>query len=159
MLSMGMIEKWLALNVRKYAHPELVILDHFGWPKPDIYRGSFSAVLGGGGSRETFGFYADAAGDIQLQFPLFVSPLGVPASYIAIRLQPETEAAVRLGIRSVVPNLKPFGICPDTQQHITQATPDAQRAARPIDEIRSRLQAPGFHVRVDTATQKIQVGG
>lgn len=159
MPSLDMVKEWLRENVREYDLVDQITLDRFRWPQPEDYRGSFSAILDGAGGRETFHFYADAAGEIKLQWPMFVSPLGAPASYTAINLQPEMEAALLTGIQSVVPRLKPFGICPDTKQLLTTETPDALRTTIPVDSIRNRLLAPGFSVTVNTATRAVKTDG
>ena len=156
MPSLEMVKEWLRENVRKYDLVDYITLDSFRWPKSDDYRGSFSASLDGAGGRETFHFYADAAGEIKLQWPMFVSPLGAPASYAAINLQPEMEASLLVGIQSVVPGLKPFGLCHDTKQLITTETPDVLRTTMPVDSIRNRLLAPGFSVTVNTVTRAVK---
>lgn len=150
MPSVDSIEQWLAENVRRYGPSDHVVLDRFQWPKPNDYSGSFSVLLGEDDERETFHFFADGAGEIQLQEPLFVSPLGAPASFGAISIPQETAAAVRRGIRSVVPRLKPYGIDPDTKRLITTSTAMTLRTNSPIATVRDRLLKTGFYVKVDT---------
>lgn len=66
---------------------------------------------------------ADGTGQIQASGPITPSQRGRPVSGPGILLNKKTSQAIVMGLRSVAPPLKPFGIDPITGRHIDTATP------------------------------------
>jgi hypothetical protein len=133
------VETWLEENTRSYPPTERVRLSDFEWSNPEIYAGAFMATVSDDGAFERFEFFADGAGKIKIAPPFFTSPLGAPATYIAIDIPDATYKAIERGIRHVVPRLRPFGIDPVTGAHVDVRSPLTSRLQEPLNKIRSRL--------------------
>jgi len=61
---------------------------------------------------------------------MFTSPLGVPASYAAIRITSNTHNAISEALKKAFPKLKPLGRNRDTGIEITYQSPIEARLSR-----------------------------
>jgi hypothetical protein len=151
------VAKWLDENIRRYPQCSIVKLTDFTWSKPPHYGGAFTATFAPGDGGETFSFAADGAGEIQISGPAFVSPLGVPATYPAIDISESARKAVLIGVRYLVPRLKPFGIDPVTGVHIDATTPLPLRLLQPLKVVRAKILAPSLAITVDVLSGDIRL--
>ena len=151
----GAVERWLEENTRRYSGVHSVHLSHFRWQTDDALRVSFEARFWPNQAAEEYLAYADGAGEIQLQPPMFWSPLGAPASYAAIELDDAVSKALFKGVRSALPRLKPFGIDKETGAHIDNWTPLSGRLSENMADIKRRIEMPTFSVTVVLAPLQV----
>jgi len=104
-----MVQNWLAENVRVVTHAnELTLCDFTYNPKND--SGEFAIRVDGELLDGRWRFWLDGAdGWPTVGPPMFTSPLGAPASYTAIELSGELNAAMRAKMREIFPRIAPFG--------------------------------------------------
>ena len=145
--SLSKIEGWLAEHVQRFSEPKEVELSRFGidW---DTFRGSFRLSLDGVVVFERIRFSPNASGKMSYGLPMFISPLGVPASYAAIDITPLTGRAITQGLNQAIPKLKGCGKDPNGGADITintsptlRLTPEALRDAK-------RRLVPSYRVKV-----------
>ncbi len=148
------VADWLNANVLVIDQANQVALSRFEWPGEEDRSVSFRLSFDGRGDH-LFRMWADEAGAIGMSPPMFHSPLGAPASFAAIELSPRVEAAVRAGLRALVPPLKPLGTDRGTGEEITMASSLRQRLYVPLEAVRDRLLQDGLVIRVDVATLKV----
>ena len=86
------------------------------------FQGSFKLKLDSDVMKERFSFGIEIDGRYKIYPPLFISPLGVPASYSSIELTEETEIEIKKLLNNYFPKVKPFGIDRETGQLITGST-------------------------------------
>ena len=105
-----MVQNWLAENVRVVTHAnELTLCDFTYNPKND--SGEFAIRVDGELLDGRWRFWLDGAdGWPTVGPPMFTSPLGAPASYTAIELSDELNAAMRAKMREIFPRIAPFGL-------------------------------------------------
>jgi hypothetical protein len=153
-----LLREWLDANVRRYATPALVTLSAFDvdWKR---FGGSFAVQLDDFALEDRFSFELDVAGRPQLILPMFVSPLGVPASFAAVHLTGATEAAILTCLQSVLPRVLPLGRDPRTGGEITMLTPIEQRVLEPdrLSKAMTDLRNPGW--TVSAKPMRVDLGG
>ncbi len=145
------VADWLDTNVLVIDQANQVARARFEWPSEEDRSVSFRLSFDGRGDH-LFRMWADEVGAIGLSPPMFHSPLGAPASFVAIELSPRVEAAVLAGLRALVPPLRPFGTDPETGEAITMASPLRQRLYVPLEAVRDRLLREGLVIRVDVGS-------
>ena len=72
---------------------------------------------------EELNLWMSESGRLTFSPPLFHSPLGAPATYIAIELTANTKQAVTAAVQGLLPKLLPLGINPKTKEWVTTSTP------------------------------------
>jgi hypothetical protein len=112
------LREWLKKRVRTYATPRRVTLSGFRVNASE-YEGSFNITLDNEKVPRRFTFSLQSNGKPELGFPIFTSPLGVPASFSAVQLSEETVAAVESLLRVILPPMKGLGLDRETGQEIT----------------------------------------
>ena len=102
------VHGWLALNVLVPPKPKKVTLLEitFDW---NSGRGSFVLKLDEYPVKDLFRIYVEMNGQMAFTPPLYVSPLGAPAAYAAIKLDEATEQAIKRALRQVFPRLLAYG--------------------------------------------------
>jgi hypothetical protein len=104
-----MVENWLEENVRVVTHANELTLCDFTYSTKN-YSGEFAIRVDGELLDGRWRFWLDGADGWQtVSPPMFTSPLGAPASYTAIELSDELDAAMRAKMREVFPRIAPFG--------------------------------------------------
>ena len=104
-----MVENWLEENVRVVTHANELTLCDFSY-NPKNYGGEFAIRVDGELLDGRWHFWLDGAdGWPTVSPPMFTSPLGAPASYAAIELSGELNAAMRAKMREIFPRIAPFG--------------------------------------------------
>lgn len=137
--------------MRSFETPDGVTLSDFSVDR-DRMCGTFVLRIGDEAWPDPIHFGYAITGWPQWQPPMFHSPLGAPASFAAVRVTPDTEAAVDDALRSVMPRLhkfRPGGAA------IPADTPLAQRADDPrhVERARRALSTPGFAITVRVARE------
>ncbi len=147
------LDEWLDKNVRCSPTPALVTLSAFqvNWKN---LSGSFALELDGTVLEDRFDFGLDVAGRPHLFSPMFVSPLGVPASFPAIHLTSATEAAILEALRSFLPSVMPLGRDPRTGKELTMLTPMEERVVEPekLRKAMRDLEDPTWTISAGTSS-------
>ena len=113
--------KWLDENVQVFETPQSVTVSNFQI-KTSRFSGSFDVHLDDVKLSERFSFGLGAHGKPDLFFPMFHSPLGAPASYVAIELTPQTTSAIKELLADVLPKMKALGLNRETGELIFHTT-------------------------------------
>ena len=150
-LHVAAVHAWVEANTRRYANVAEVRLTDFKWNEGRALDVDFTAEFLPGGRQERLAAYADGAGQIWISAPMFVSPMGAPASFPAVEFDAATGKALLAGVRAVIPPLAPFGIDPKTGRHLDASTPLNGRMPD-LAGVRKRLGRAGLVVLVDVST-------
>ena len=123
------LEEWLEENVLKIPEPEEVTLYSFemNWR---AWSGNFRVKFDDLELEDTFGLGMEITGYPKFSLPMFISPLGVPASFGAVAITPNTEKAINAGLRRTFPRFKPLGINRKTGIEIVYHSPIEMRISR-----------------------------
>ena len=99
------LKKWLQENVARYTVTSTATLFGFDvdW---STFTGTFRIKFDERICSEQFHFAIGTTGRAECYFPMFHSPLGVPASYPAVEVSDEVYEAIVEGLNSVLPALK-----------------------------------------------------
>lgn len=119
------VQQWLAENVKVYSSPRVVLLDEFEIDEIN-YSGTFRVSLDETVLNEKFSFSLGGNGKPELHFPMFHSPLGVPASFLAIKLTDGTTKTIKSLLNSVLPKMKSLGLNLDTGEVVYLTTHSAR---------------------------------
>ena len=87
-------------------------------------------------------------GRTEFHLPVFTSPLGVPASFSAIRLTEKTKLAISEGLNRTFPRLKPLGRSSETGIEIVYSTPINARLSKQRIERAKRLVVSEYFINV-----------
>ena len=131
------LKLWLAENVIDIPEPQEVTLFDFeiNWSK---WSGEFKVRFDEFECQEKFGLAMEMTGFPKFYFPMFTSPLGVPASYRAIGITSNTDKAISEALRLTFPKLKPLGRNRVTGIEITYQSPvEARLSKQSIEETRA----------------------
>jgi len=120
-----LVKKWLDENVLVFKKVTLLELHAITFSL-DVYQGSLVAYINDERVNFTFGAN-DCDGKIKVNGPIFVSPLGAPASYSAINLPNEYTKLIEKNLRECFPNLRPYGKNRETGIETDGLTPISQR--------------------------------
>jgi len=120
------VMEWYKENVKVYPTPKKVTLSEFEVDWEEL-SGSFRIDLDDVHVNDRFDFSLEASGWTTFYIPMFHSPLGAPASYLAILITSETEHAIMKGLRATVPRVEPYGLNQKTGKETTQNTPVSDR--------------------------------
>jgi hypothetical protein len=102
------VHDWLAENVRVITQANELVLSDFTY---DDDRGKFSLSVDGEVLEDRWSFSLDNAdGWVSVCPPIFGSPLGAPASFAAVELSDEIEAALGAKMREIFPRIAPLGL-------------------------------------------------
>jgi hypothetical protein len=120
------VREWLALNVLVPPMPKKVTLSEitFDW---DSGRGSFVLNLDEHPVKDPFRIYVEMNGQMAFTPPLYISPLGAPASYAAIKLDEATEQAIKRALSRVFPKFLAYGRHKGRDAYIDALTPLGDR--------------------------------
>jgi hypothetical protein len=111
------VEYWLAENVRVITQANELALSDFTY---DRSSGQFSVSVDGEVLEDRWHFSLNNAdGWVTICPPMFGSPLGVPASYAAVELSHEIDAALRVKMREIFPRIAPLGLNRKTGVELT----------------------------------------
>jgi hypothetical protein len=113
---------WLNENVEIIKTPKELTLHSFKINWKD-YTGTFRINFGCYDFSRHFQILLEGNGTCNFVPPLFHSPLGVPCTYNALKIDPQTIDAIREGLSLTLPRVKPLGICQETGQRINFGHP------------------------------------
>ena len=121
------IQEWLDLNVERPVQPKVMTLSDltFDW---EAARGSFRLALDNVEVEDQFTLFIQMNGEVAFTPPMFVSPLGAPASYAAITLDEATETAVNRALGRVFSKFFGYGRHQGREAYINALTPLTDRA-------------------------------
>ena len=141
------LQVWLAENVIEIPEPQEVTLFDFemNWSK---WSGKFKVRFDEFECQDTFGLEMEMTGFPKFYFPMFTSPLGVPASYRAIEVTSNTHKAISEALRLTFPKLKPLGKSRDTGIQIMYNSPIEARLSRNKIEETELLVVKGYSISV-----------
>lgn len=148
------VHDWVDAHVQVIEVAERVTLRGFRWDREAARSVDFVLAIEGQGEHRCY-FGGDDDGDIRFTLPQFHSPLGAPASYPAVELSEAVDLAVRTGLRSLMPRLKPRGTDPVTGAQITTASSLADRLHVPLETVRDRILREGLEVSVEVASLEV----
>jgi hypothetical protein len=132
---------WLDENTVTVPEPNTVTLYDFkvDWSKwSGSFRIRFDDVL----HEDRFQFSDDGTGKVRLSLPMFVSPLGAPASYPAVEISERTREAILQALGSTLPKITPHGRNRKTGIETTVSTPISERLTS--DELRKIKNVVNF---------------
>jgi hypothetical protein len=120
------VRAWLELNVHIPPKPKKVTLSEiaFDW---DSGTGSFALNLDEHPVKDPFRIYVEMNGQMAFIPPLYVSPLGAPASYAAIKLDEATEQTIKRALSRVFPKFLAYGRHKGRDAYIDALTPLGDR--------------------------------
>lgn len=97
-----LLQEWLNEHVQVFTTPQKIKLCNFDvdWEK---LSGSFNLSLDGVLAKERIRFSPEESGKPSLNFPMYHSPLGVPASYSVIEITWETEYCILKQLKMLLP--------------------------------------------------------
>ena len=141
------VRAWLADNVVYIPEPKEVTLFDFevDWSN---WSGKFKIRFDDFVNEDSFGLGMEMTGFPKFYFPMFTSPLGVPASYRAIEITSDTHNAISEVLRLTFPKLKPLGKNRDTGIQIMYNSPIEARLSRIEIEETELLVVKGYSVSV-----------
>jgi len=141
------LQVWLTENVIEIPEPQEVTLFDFeiNWSK---WSGKFKVRFDEFECQDTFGLEMEMTGFPKFYFPMFTSPLGVPASYRAIEITSITHNAISEALRLTFPKLKPLGRNRVTGIEITYQSPVAARLSKEAIEETRTLVVEDYSVTV-----------
>ena len=147
------LSDWLEKNVIKHPTPSIVGLSGFDidWSR---MSGHFNLALDDLPVPAVFGLSLGQNGWVQHHPPMLCSPLGAPASYGAIDLTDQTNAAIAKALKLIFPRLKPLGLDSESGKLIIGRTPLQDRIFNSLEfeEAKSKISNSAF-------VYKIQVKG
>ena len=141
------LQVWLEDNVLVVPEPIDVTLNNFivDWAN---WTGTFSVTFDNLVFKEPLTFGVGSNGYVGFSLPAFTSPLGVPASFSAIKITENTQRAIHTALRSTFPRLKPLGRYMGTGTEITYSSPlEARITAEDVRQTR-KLVSKDFSVTV-----------
>jgi len=148
------VEKWLADNVTVLREVKLVVLSKFTW-EPKWHSGHFYVAFDGVEYPDSFTFsLGKSDGHTNIYFPMFHSPLGVPASFGAISIPGNVERAIENEIRTLFPRIMPFGRNRKTKKYTDISTPIHERLSDPdglLNTVKT-VTDPKFEIRIDVGS-------
>ena len=146
------VREWLELNVHVPPKPKKVTLSEitFDW---NSGRGSFVLNLDEHPVKDPFRIYVEMNGQMAFIPPLYVSPLGAPASYAAIKLDEATEQAIKSALGRVFPKLLAYGRHKGREAYIDALTPLGDRVVdvQEFNEKRALIESGAL-----TMTENVQ---
>lgn len=150
---LGQVLDWLDTNVIKHPTPSIVTLSDFNIDWGGM-SGCFSLSLDNLVVPAAFTLSLGQNGWMQHHPPLFCSPLGAPASYAAVDLTDESNAAIGKALKLIFPRLKPLGLDSESGKLIVGRTPLQDRIFNRLEfeEAKSKISNSAF-------IYKIQVKG
>jgi hypothetical protein len=116
------VREWLQKNVRMYPTPSKITLRQIRLDRKEL-RGKALLLIDDALPGEELALWMSESGRLTFSPPLFHSPLGAPATYIAIELTANTKQAVTAAVQGLLPKLLPLGINPKTKEWVTTSTP------------------------------------
>jgi hypothetical protein len=142
------VRQWLRENVRNPDTPnEIEISDvRFDWSR---MSGSFTLSLDGSPVLDRFSVWVEITGRVTFAPPMFVSPLGAPASYAAVNLTQRTEEGILQALQEIFPKVRPYGWHKDIDLIIDATTPFQRRILdqADFDAKKSKLERESITVR------------
>ena len=103
------VRQWLSDNVVKIDDAAAIAVVDITYD-PQTFRGCFVITADGVLLDGEWRFWlGDADGHTHISPPMFISPLGAPASYEAVEISDEQFASVLAQIRAVFPRIAPLG--------------------------------------------------
>ncbi|MEI6320075.1 MAG: hypothetical protein WCS09_16280 [Pseudomonadota bacterium] len=150
------VRHWLSENVQNPETPNAIEISDvfFDW---NNLRGSFKLSLDDIPLADRFEIGIEITGRITIAAPMFVSPLGAPASYAAVNLSKRTEAAIYDALQDVFPKIRPFGWNKDIDLIIDSTTPFKKRIIDQSDfdakKLRLERQAITLRRRLQNGTE------
>lgn len=138
------VRKWLNENARVITQVGELTIFNFTYD-PNHHSGHFQVSVDGEPIEEHWSFsLGKADGWTTICPPMFVSPLGAPASYAAVEVSAEIHAALEAKLREIFPRLAPLGLNRETGVEITMSSSiedriiDLEGYRRTVSEIENR---------------------
>jgi hypothetical protein len=144
------LRNWLRVHVVSPSTPQSITLSDFEFNTKDI-SGSFCLTLDKVRFDSRFNFDVQMNGQYEIYPPLFVSPMGVPASYPSIELTDETKIMIVKLLNNFFPKVKPMGIDRETGEFITGNTPMENRVMNidSLECLKEEVMEGGFQLKFE----------
>ena len=139
------VRTWLSDNVIDIPEPQEVTLLDFeiNWSN---WSGEFKIRFDDFVREASWGLGMEMTGVPKFYYPMFTSPLGVPASYRAIEITSNTHNAINEALKRTFPKLKPLGKNRDTGIQIMYNSPIEARLSREVIEETKALVVEGYSI-------------
>lgn len=148
------VAAWLDENVVSPPRPtEVSIADiEFDWERGS---GSFKLSLDGRPIEDRFTLTIGINGKVDFGCPMFISPLGVPASYAAVRLDEDTRNAIERALERTFPEYFAYGRHKGRRRYVDAYTPLMRRIKdqEQYQQRRAAIESAGFVIS-ETVTPK-----
>lgn len=138
------VRAWLDENTVTIPEPDTVTLCDFrvDWSE---WSGSFRIKFDDAFHKDRFRFSEDGTGKVRFSLPMFVSPLGAPASYPAIEISERTRKAIHQALDSTFPKITPHGRNRETGIETTIFTPVSDRlTSEELKRVKSLVSSEYF---------------
>ena len=144
------VRNWLREHVVSPSTPQSITLSDFEFNSKDI-SGACSLTLDNVKFISRFDFHVQMNGQYEIYPPLFVSPMGVPASYPSIELTDETKIMIEELLNNFFPKVKPLGIDQESGEFITRNTLMVNRLIDldSLESIKEEVMEKGFQLRYE----------
>ena len=142
---------WVEENLERYPTPRRVTLYAFEIDWNEL-RGAFNVMLDEQAFPHRLDFHLGVCGRVGFQLPMFVSPLGAPASCAAVELTDPTDSAISKALLTTIPKVLGLGLNRKTGRGIDGRTPILERAvdAEAFLLARAKASVPGYSITVET---------
>jgi hypothetical protein len=139
------VATWLDENVVAPPRPiQVSIADiEFDWERGS---GSFMLSLDSRPLEDRFSLTIGINGKVDFGCPMFISPLGVPASYAAVRLDEDTRHAIERALERTFPEYFAYGRHKGRRRYVDAYTPLMRRIKdqEQYQQRRAAIDSAGF---------------
>ena len=142
------LRNWLRGHVVSPSTPKVIVLSNFEFDSNE-FNGNFKITLDNLRFITGFKFSVDISGRYEISSPLYVSPMGAPASYPSIELTEETADGITKLINGFFPKVKPLGIDKVSGVFIDRNTPMRDRVIdiKEVTWVINEMKTEGFKLK------------
>jgi len=141
------LHNWLADNVQIYNKAKTVTLSDFKLEALG-FQGTFIISIDDVPIDSRFKFVLGENGLPRLNYPMFHSPQGAPASFAAVEFSENITSIIEGLLKEVLPRMKALGYHRETDEYVFFGSNDAKRIISPeeFDTKMAKLLEPGFQI-------------
>ena len=141
------LHNWLADNVQTFDKAKTVTLSDFKLEALG-FQGTFIISIDDVPIDSRFKFVLGENGLPRLNYPMFHSPQGAPASFAAVEFSEHISAAIEGLLKETLPRMKALGYHRETDEYIFSSSQDTNRifSLEEFDTKMAKLLEPNFKV-------------
>ena len=152
------LHDWLADNVQIFNKAKTVTLSDFKLEQPG-FRGTFVVSLDDVPIDSRFKFVLGENGLPRLNYPMFHSPQGAPASFAAVEFSEHISAAIEGLLKEGLPRMKALGYHRETDEYIFSSSNDTNRiiSLEEFETKMAKLLEPDFKVSATISSDNTDI--